>query len=133
MFSQKIYIKIISSEKLFSLDVSFISHWCAFILHLTMQALNMGYAQDALVDMTGAVGEIIEFKDNLDVLWDRMLPCDNVESGPLLTAGIMSAGGESILPSGLVTNHAYAITAVKELQGRGMTVGWAMHIAHWVK
>ena len=82
----------------------------------------MGYAQDALVDMTGAVGEVIQFKDNLDVLWDRMLPCDNVESGPLLTAGIIGSGGESILPSGLVTGHAYAITAVKEVKGQGKIV-----------
>ena len=92
-----------------------------------MQALNIGFAQDALVDLTGAISEIMEVKEKLDVLWNRMLPCDNVESGPLLTAGIMSAGGESILPSGLVTNHAYAITAVKELQGRGTTMRWVMH------
>ena len=84
------------------------------------QALEWGFAQDALVDMTGAVSEMIQIRSQKDLLWQRMLPCNNKDLDPLLAAGILSRiSQESELSTGLWSGHAYAITAVKEIYDQG--------------
>ena len=57
------------------------------------QALVGGLPQDALVDLTGAIGEMIRLKDKLpnpDLLWKQMLTSNDDELGVLLTAGIFA-------------------------------------------
>ena len=83
--------------------------------------------QDALVDLTGAVGETIYLKDKLpspDLLWKQMLTSNDQEFGALLTAGIFAPAGstserETELASGLYARHAYSITAVKVVSLEG--------------
>ena len=48
-------------------------------------------SQDALVDLSGAIGETVKLNDkqlNKELLWERMLLSNDLEFGPLLCAGI---------------------------------------------
>ena len=48
-------------------------------------------SQDALVDLSGAIGETVKLNDkqlNKELLWERMLLSNDLEYGPLLCAGI---------------------------------------------
>ena len=78
--------------------------------------------------MTGAVGEITHLKRTLlhpDLLWQQMMTSNDTEFGALLTAGIFpkpggnGPSGETKMTSGLYAGHAYAVTAVKEVQAPG--------------
>lgn len=87
------------------------------------EALDGGLPQDALVDMTGAVGETVLLKGQLtnpDHLWKRMLTSNDPEFGALLTAGIFAPRNSTVereiaLESGLFARHAYSVTAAKEV------------------
>ena len=92
---------------------------------MCLQAIDGGFPQDALVDMTGALGEEVKIQELLfdDQLWKRMMKSNDKEFGPLLTAGIMGRnpdGSEAKLDTGLFGGHAYSITAVREVQ-KGMS------------
>ena len=92
---------------------------------ICFQAIDGGFPQDALVDMTGALGEEVRIQELLfdDQLWKRMMKSNDKEFGPLLTAGIMGRnpdGSEAKLDTGLFGGHAYSITAVREVQ-KGMS------------
>ena len=89
------------------------------------QAIDGGFPQDALVDLTGALGEEVRIQELLydDQLWKRMMKSNDKEFGPLLNAGIFGRnpdGSESTLDTGLFGGHAYSITAVREVQ-KGMS------------
>ena len=62
-----------------------------FRLHGSYEALIGGMSQDALVDLSGAIGETVKLNDqqlNKELLWERMLLSNDLEYGPLLCAGI---------------------------------------------
>ena len=99
---------------------------------MCFQAIDGGFPQDALVDMTGALGEEVRIQELLfdDQLWKRMMKSNDKEFGPLLTAGIMGRnpdGSEAKLDTGLFGGHAYSITAVREVQ-KGMSRHNTSHI-----
>ena len=86
------------------------------------QALLGGFPHDAIVDMTGALGEEVRIQeiardDSLrDKLWKRMMS-NKEEFGPLLSAAILTKTASDFKSkTGLVNLHAYSITAVREVQ-----------------
>ena len=87
------------------------------------QALLGGFPHDAIVDMTGALGEEVRIQeiardDSLrDKLWKRMMMSNKEEFGPLLSAGILTKTESDFRSkTGLINKHAYSITAVREVQ-----------------
>lgn len=90
------------------------------------ESLTSGNAKDALVDMTGGVGERISLDDykteaqNKELF--RILKLSK-ENHSLMTASIAATGNEieTELRCGLVKGHAYSITAVKKIKlGTGL-------------
>ena len=83
------------------------------------QAIDGGFPQDALVDLTGALGEEVRIQELLfdDQLWKRMMMSNKEEFGPLLSAGILTKTESDFRSkTGLINKHAYSITAVREVQ-----------------
>ncbi|KAH3848959.1 calpain-5-like [Dreissena polymorpha] len=91
------------------------------------ESLNGGSVKDALVDMTGGVGESLKIADyttheQRKELF-RILQTSKAKNA-LMSAGIDQASGEdkeAKMSCGLVKGHAYSVTAVKEIKlGKGL-------------
>ncbi|CAH1782218.1 unnamed protein product [Owenia fusiformis] len=90
------------------------------------EALSGGRARDALVDMTGGVGELVELEEWTENDKKKQELFDNLdeamENNSLVSASIAAGAGEieAKLDTGLVKGHAYSITAVRTLKlGKG--------------
>ncbi|KAK3578630.1 hypothetical protein CHS0354_002205 [Potamilus streckersoni] len=90
------------------------------------ESLTAGNAKDALVDMTGGVGERVSMDEwkteeqRTDLF--RILKHSS-ENRSLISASIAATANEleSVLPCGLVKGHAYSVTAVRTIKsGSGL-------------
>lgn len=86
------------------------------------EVLTGGKARDALVDMTGGVGECFSLKDFTNET-QRMELFDNLEEAmentSLISASIQATSAsdmEAKLSCGLVKGHAYSVTAVRKIR-----------------
>ncbi|KAK6925768.1 Peptidase C2, calpain, catalytic domain, partial [Dillenia turbinata] len=91
-------------------------------LHGSYEALEGGFVQDALVDLTGGAGEEIDMRSaraQIDLasgrLWSQLLRFK--QEGFLLGAGSPSGSDVHISSSGIVQGHAYSLLQVREVDG----------------
>ncbi|GAA0139178.1 cysteine protease [Lithospermum erythrorhizon] len=91
-------------------------------LHGSYEALEGGFVQDALVDLTGGAGEEIDMRSShvqIDLasgrLWSQILRFK--QEGFLLGAGSPSGSDVHVSSSGIVQGHAYSILQVREVDG----------------
>nr|XP_022342765.1 calpain-5-like [Crassostrea virginica] len=91
------------------------------------EALEGGHARDALVNMTGGVGEDISVADYTESEEKRkklfQILNSAIEDRALISASISARGGEmeAKTDTGLVKGHAYSVTAVKKIKlGQGI-------------
>jgi len=84
-------------------------------------AIEAGQVHEALMDMTGGLGEVINLHGsngagaNPDNLWARL--CNFKRAGHLLTAGSEGSNDMHTSPRGIVQGHAYSIMQVRTLNG----------------
>mmetsp|Transcript_8610 Transcript_8610/g.8569 ORF Transcript_8610/g.8569 Transcript_8610/m.8569 type:complete len:676 (+) Transcript_8610:23-2050(+) len=79
-------------------------------------AIDGGFAQDALRDLTGGPCEVISIED--DSLWQRVLTAD--QRNFIITASSSGdeGNGDAVNELGLVTLHAYSVIAAREVTSR---------------
>ncbi|XP_074654273.1 calpain-B-like isoform X2 [Tubulanus polymorphus] len=86
-------------------------------IHGSYQAINGGFIQDALVDFTGGLSEVINMKDksklpeNMDSLLMKTLRMNSMLGSSIAKASL-TVPGEVLLPNGLYAGHAYSITGM---------------------
>ncbi|CAE8596814.1 unnamed protein product [Polarella glacialis] len=92
-------------------------------LHGSYDAIEGGFVSDALVDLTGGLGEQIQLGDkvvqqkiNDGTLWTRLKGLSN--DGHLLGCGSSSGKDTDVSASGVVQGHAYSILRVEEVDGQ---------------
>ncbi|KAE8699327.1 hypothetical protein F3Y22_tig00110580pilonHSYRG00092 [Hibiscus syriacus] len=91
-------------------------------LHGSYKALEGGLVQDALVDLTGGVGEEIDMRSSqaqLDLssgrLWSQLLRFK--QEGFLLGDGSPSSSDVKVFSSSIVQGHGYSLLQVREVDG----------------
>lgn len=91
------------------------------------EALEGGHARDALVNMTGGVGEDITMADYTDSGEKKeklfKILKSSIKDGSLISASISAKGDEmeAKTNTGLVKGHAYSVTAVRNIKlGQGL-------------
>ncbi|KAH9329441.1 hypothetical protein KI387_001549 [Taxus chinensis] len=94
-------------------------------LHGSYEALEGGFVQDALVDLTGGAGEEIDMRSaqaQIELasgkLWSQLLHFK--QEGFLLGAGSPSGSDVHVSSSGIVQGHAYSLLQVREVDGHKM-------------
>lgn len=81
-------------------------------------AIEAGLTHEALMDMTGGLGDAIIVDGPAGVpanLWPRLVQCKR--SGDLLAAGSRGGSHFATSPRGIVQGHAYSILSVREIRG----------------
>ncbi|CAL1546273.1 unnamed protein product [Lymnaea stagnalis] len=94
------------------------------------EALTSGKARNAMVDLTGGIGEDIKMEDfktmaEKDRLYRRLL--DAKANGALICASIKANNAserEAKLSVGLIRGHAYSLTQVKRIHLKGSRSLW---------
>lgn len=87
-------------------------------LHGSYEALDGGWTEDALVDMTGGIGMRQDLKDKSKIsehMFNTMLYDYNMNSLMACSISATSETMESVLQNGLVIGHAYSITKVAQI------------------
>ncbi|KAE8684909.1 hypothetical protein F3Y22_tig00111105pilonHSYRG00694 [Hibiscus syriacus] len=91
-------------------------------LHGSYEALEGGLVQDALVDLTGGVGEEIDIRSSqaqLDLssgrLWSQLLRFK--QEGFLFGDGSPSSSDVKVFSSSIVQGHGYSLLQIKEVDG----------------
>ncbi|GLJ45014.1 hypothetical protein SUGI_0947480 [Cryptomeria japonica] len=91
-------------------------------LHGSYEALEGGFVQDALVDLTGGAGEEIDMRSaqaQIELasgkLWSQLLHFK--QEGFFLGAGSPSGSDVHVSSSGIVQGHAYSLLQVREVDG----------------
>ncbi|OLP88566.1 Calpain-type cysteine protease ADL1 [Symbiodinium microadriaticum] len=91
-------------------------------LHGSYDSIEGGFVNDALVDMTGGIGEKMHLHDkaarkeiNDGTMWAKLLSL--AKDGHLLGCGSGSGKDTDISDMGIVKGHAYSILRVEEVEG----------------
>ncbi|KAM8834270.1 calpain-8-like [Synchiropus picturatus] len=84
--------------------------------------MNMGSPEEAMMDFTGGVHVSIPLSEPPVDMWELMCRAGN--SVTLMGCGSRPADtpGNTVLPNGLVSSHAYTVTGVKQLISGGRAV-----------
>jgi len=91
-------------------------------LHGSYDSIEGGFVNDALVDMTGGIGEKMHLHDkaarkeiNDGTMWAKLLSL--AKDGHLLGCGSGSGKDTDISDMGIVKGHAYSLLRVEEVEG----------------